>query len=51
VYASRSRFLTAAVCAHFDARTWPPPAVSPAAAAAANGARIDLGAAIRRAWI
>jgi DNA helicase-2/ATP-dependent DNA helicase PcrA len=49
VYASRSRFLTEAVCAHFEALTWPAPATQEARPAVA-GARIDIGAAIRRAW-
>ncbi|MGE5103739.1 MAG: ATP-dependent helicase [Betaproteobacteria bacterium] len=50
VYASRSRFLTEAVCAHFEARTWPAPAAQETMPAAAAGVRIDVGAAIRRAW-
>ncbi|MGE5169064.1 MAG: ATP-dependent helicase [Rudaea sp.] len=50
VHASRSRFLTEAVCAHFDARAWPAPAADGTVSAAQEGVRIDLGAAIRRAW-
>jgi len=49
VYASRSRFLTDAVCRHFDAQSWPlaskdePPSRH-------SGVQIDLGAAIRSGW-
>jgi DNA helicase-2/ATP-dependent DNA helicase PcrA len=51
VYASRSRFLTNAVCAHFDAVTWPH-APRAAEAAPTDVARpiVDLGAAIRSGW-
>jgi ATP-dependent DNA helicase UvrD/PcrA len=50
VYASRSRFLTNAVCRLLDHETWPavPP---PSAQAVANlGVRIDLGARFRATW-
>ena len=49
VYASASRFLTDAVCAHFDRQSWPqarPQAPTPRAA----GPRIDLRALVRGAW-
>jgi len=49
VYASRSRFLTEAVCARFDRASWPPPpeAVAPAAR---SGPIVDVRAMLRGAW-
>jgi DNA helicase-2/ATP-dependent DNA helicase PcrA len=49
VSASRSRFLTRAVCAEFDETTWP--AVAPVTAATPReGVRIDVAARLRDAW-
>jgi ATP-dependent DNA helicase UvrD/PcrA len=50
VYASRSRFLTDAVCAHFDARTWPAAKTDPAQHRPSDGVSVDLAARIRAAW-
>ncbi len=51
VYASRSRFLTARVCARFEETAWPPSDAATAAPAAATDApRVDLTRAIRAAW-
>jgi DNA helicase-2/ATP-dependent DNA helicase PcrA len=50
VYASRSRFLTDAVCAHFDVQTWPAVAVDRAHRRIAEGVSVDLAARIRTAW-
>jgi len=49
VYASASRFLTNAVCAHFDRQSWPPPNAQ-AKAARPQGAKVDLRTLIRGAW-
>ncbi|MFO1315070.1 MAG: ATP-dependent helicase [Burkholderiales bacterium] len=53
VHASRSRFLTRAVCAQFDEEAWPPPPEPVPAAATvprADGPRIDIAARLRAAW-
>ncbi|MGE5087635.1 MAG: 3'-5' exonuclease, partial [Candidatus Levyibacteriota bacterium] len=51
VYASASRFLTKAVCAHFDRQSWPPPEVQAGTkAGGSQGPSVDLRALIRRAW-
>ncbi len=50
VYASRSRFLTNAVCAAFDHETWPVLAADSVKGTAARGPRIDIAATIRSAW-
>ncbi|HSQ82436.1 MAG TPA: ATP-dependent helicase [Casimicrobiaceae bacterium] len=49
VYASASRFLTNAVCAHFDRQSWPA-ADAQAKAARSQGPKVDLRALIRGAW-
>ena len=49
VYASASRFLTNAVCAHFDHQSWPQ-AGEPAEAARSPGPSVDLRALLRGAW-
>jgi DNA helicase II / ATP-dependent DNA helicase PcrA len=50
VYASRSRFLTDAVCAAFDHRSWPAASREQSVGVAREGARIDLAALMRNAW-
>ena len=50
VYASRSRFLTDAVCAHLDARTWPAATTHPTQYRPSEGVSVDLAARIRSAW-
>ena len=50
VYASRSRFLTDAVCAHFDAHTWPVAVADRIQSSAAKRVAVDLAASIRTAW-
>jgi DNA helicase-2/ATP-dependent DNA helicase PcrA len=50
VYASRSRFLTDAVCGLFDAQTWPLPSGRAAGHAAAGTTKVDLAARLRAAW-
>ena len=49
VFASRSRFLPAAIATHFDAIAWPEALASPPPAAAL-GPSIDLMARLRGAW-
>jgi thiol-disulfide isomerase/thioredoxin len=49
VYAQPSRFLTRAVCTHFDHVSWPAPEAQ-AATAPRSGPTVDLQAHIRRAW-
>lgn len=50
VYASRSRFLTRSVCAHFDEEAWPAAAPVPGVTAREPAARVDLARAMRAAW-
>ncbi|MET0203556.1 MAG: ATP-dependent helicase [Casimicrobiaceae bacterium] len=50
VYASRSRFLTDAVCALFDTVTWPEALRGGVARPAIARPLVDLAAAIRGAW-
>jgi DNA helicase-2/ATP-dependent DNA helicase PcrA len=52
VYASRSRFLTRAVCAEFDEQSWPPPKLEPELAVTAKPAavRINVAAKLREIW-
>ncbi|WP_406856721.1 ATP-dependent helicase [Alsobacter sp. KACC 23698] len=49
VYASRTRFIPPQLLAHFESCAWPP-APAEAARAAAQGARIDIGARMRGMW-
>ncbi len=49
VYASRSRFLTPAVCRHLVEATWPT-VHAPAPSARSDGRAIDLAAQFRAAW-
>ena len=49
VYASASRFLNHAACAHFDQQSWPQ-AGKPAEAARQPGPSVDLRARVRGAW-
>jgi len=50
VYASRSRFLTRSVCAHFDETAWPCKAVDAPAGSGGHRARVDLARTIRESW-
>ena len=50
VYALRSRFLTADVCAAFDHETWPVACADDGAGEPAPAPAIDLAARIRSAW-
>jgi ATP-dependent DNA helicase UvrD/PcrA len=50
VYASRSRFLTDAICAHFDAVTWPEAARGALARPPSTRPIVDLAATVRGAW-
>ena len=50
VHASRSRFLTRAVCAQFAEEAWPPPAPVAAAEPRPEGPRIDVAARLRAIW-
>jgi len=50
VYASRSRFLTDAVCTLFDTVTWPEAARAQSAGPAITPPLVDLAAVIRGAW-
>lgn len=50
VHASRSRFLTRAVCAQFDEQAWPPPAPAPLPEPRPEGPRIDVAARLRAIW-
>ena len=50
VYASRSRFLTDAVCALFDTVTWPEALGNETVRPAVTRPLVDLAAAIRGAW-
>jgi DNA helicase-2/ATP-dependent DNA helicase PcrA len=50
VYASRSRFLTDDVCAHFEARAWPAASAARSLDSVAAGISVDLGASFRAAW-
>ena len=52
VHASRSRFLTRAVCAQFAEEAWPPPVSSPPPApdVPPNVPRIDVAARLRAIW-
>ncbi|HMA31482.1 MAG TPA: ATP-dependent helicase, partial [Casimicrobiaceae bacterium] len=49
VYASPSRFLTNAVCTHFDRQSWPQ-AGEAAKPARPPGPSVDLRALVRGAW-
>jgi DNA helicase-2/ATP-dependent DNA helicase PcrA len=51
VYASRSRFLTDAVCATFDPHTWPVAASQGAIDRPREGVQVDLAAEMRSAWM
>ena len=50
VYAARTRFIPSALLRLFEQTTWPLAAASPAAHAASQGPRIDVGARMRRMW-
>ena len=48
VYASRTRFIPAAILRHFDCRTWPLADAAPETKVAAQP--VDIGATLRRMW-
>jgi DNA helicase-2/ATP-dependent DNA helicase PcrA len=50
VYAARTRFIPSALLRLFEQATWPLAAANPAARAASEGPRIDVGARMRRMW-
>jgi DNA helicase-2/ATP-dependent DNA helicase PcrA len=50
VYAARTRFIPSALLRLFEQSIWPLAAASPAAHAASQGPRIDVGARMRRMW-
>jgi DNA helicase II / ATP-dependent DNA helicase PcrA len=50
LYASRTRFIPAALLENFDCCAWPLPAAGAAATAKPARAPIDLGARVRRSW-
>jgi len=50
VYAARTRFIPSALLRLFEQATWPPAVANPAARAAREGPRIDVGARMRRMW-
>ncbi|MGA7994626.1 MAG: ATP-dependent helicase, partial [Bradyrhizobium sp.] len=50
VYAARTRFIPSALLRLFEQTTWPIIAAGPAALAASQGPRIDVGARMRRMW-
>jgi len=50
VYAAKSRFLPASVCAHLDAQTWPPPPVVPPRDPQMKKLVVDLAAKMRASW-
>ncbi len=50
VYAARTRFIPSALLRLFEQTAWPLVAASPAAHAASQGPRIDVGARMRRMW-
>jgi len=50
VYASRTRFLPAAVLEHFELISWPAPQVPEPASTLSHAARVDLGAQMRAMW-
>jgi DNA helicase-2/ATP-dependent DNA helicase PcrA len=50
VYASRSRFLPAAILGHFEQSSWPDPAAGPPAPMEPGHARVDLAAQMRAMW-
>lgn len=50
VYASRSRFIPAAITAHFEHQIWPRRALATAGVAPATGVTVDLNARMRGMW-
>ena len=50
VYAARTRFIPSALLRLFEQTTWPLAAAGPAARAASQGPRIDVGARMRGMW-
>ena len=50
VYAARTRFIPTALLGLFERTTWPLAAAGPAAHAASQGPRIDVGARMRGMW-
>ncbi len=51
VYASRSRFVPAAILKHFECKGWSPPSASPAATATIEGrGPVDLAIKLREMW-
>lgn len=50
VYASRTRFIPNSLLGLFEKTAWPAVATSPAAAAPIQGAKVDIGARMRRMW-
>jgi DNA helicase-2/ATP-dependent DNA helicase PcrA len=50
VYASRTRFIPAAILRHFASRTWPTARPGPGGETAPIRAPVDIGAKLRRMW-
>jgi DNA helicase-2/ATP-dependent DNA helicase PcrA len=50
VYAAPSRFLTEAICAHFNLEAWQPQSGSQATAHPPGSTRVDLRALLRDTW-
>ena len=50
MYASRTRFIPAALLDRFESRAWPVAAATPAAAASSKREGVDIGARLRRMW-
>jgi DNA helicase-2/ATP-dependent DNA helicase PcrA len=50
VYASRTRFIPAAILRHFGCRTWPPARPGPAGETATLREPVDIRAKLRRMW-
>jgi DNA helicase-2/ATP-dependent DNA helicase PcrA len=50
VYASRTRFIPAAILRHFASRTWPSARPGPGGETALVRAPVDIGAKLRRMW-
>jgi DNA helicase II / ATP-dependent DNA helicase PcrA len=50
VYASRTRFIPAAVMQHFECTTWPPATVAAGGRQDVRHVRVDVGAKMRGMW-
>jgi DNA helicase-2/ATP-dependent DNA helicase PcrA len=50
MYASRTRFIPAALLDRFESRAWPVAAATPAATASSKREGVDIGARLRRMW-